>query len=72
MPVPRMTYLVDILAFEFGDQLVKTLIIGFYADGAEDFLDVRGGWGSVSTKTEEKVSCEMLHFGDVSDARQYD
>jgi hypothetical protein len=34
-------YLVNVFSFELRDELVETLVIGFNADGANEFLDVR-------------------------------
>lgn len=57
-----LSYLVDILALEFFEELVKTVLVGFNTDRVEDFLDVLGGRLGVASKAEEKVSCEVLHF----------
>jgi hypothetical protein len=56
-----VTYLVDILALELRDELLKTLIVSLDTDGLEDLLDVGGGRRGVATKAKEKVSREMLH-----------
>lgn len=55
-------YLVDVLALELGKELGEALLIGLDADGAEDLLDVRSGRRGVTTKGEEHVGCDVLHF----------
>lgn len=56
-------YLVDVLALELLEKGIETLIIGLDSDRLENGLDVLGRWGGVTTEGEEKVSCEVLHFG---------
>lgn len=62
MTIFSMSYLTDVLALELRHELAQTLIIGLNANGLEDLLYVGGGRRGVSTKAEEKVSCEVLHF----------
>ena len=57
------SYLVDVLALELGDEGLEAVLIGLDTDGLKDGLDVLGGGGGVATEAEEKVSCEVLHFG---------
>jgi hypothetical protein len=59
----RIAYFVDVLALELGDEGGETLIISFDTDRFENALDILGRRGGVSTEGEEKVSCEVLHFG---------
>lgn len=56
------SYLVDVLARELRDELLKTLILGLNADGAEDSLDILSRGGGVAAEGEQEVSCEVLHF----------
>jgi len=55
-------YLLNVLALELGDELLKTLGVGLNANRAQDFLDVLSGRRGVSGQAEEEVSCQMLHF----------
>jgi phage gp46-like protein len=57
-------YLVNEFSFELRDKLVKTLVIGLNADGANEFLDVRSRGRGVSTDTnlEEKVGSKITHL----------
>jgi hypothetical protein len=73
-----VTYLVDVLALELGDELVKALAISLNADGLKDLLlwcqlcsqrpceyadlDVAGRGRGVATEAEEKVCRKVLHF----------
>ena len=56
------THGVDVLAAEFFDELVESLIISIDADGAEDLLDVLGGGRGVAADLEEEVSSDVAHF----------
>lgn len=56
-------YLLQILALKLTDQLVQAVVVGFDANGVENLLDILCGWGGVATEAEEKVSCEVLHYG---------
>lgn len=56
------TNLVDVLALELRDELLKALLIGVNTNGLKDRLDVRGRGGGVAGKAEEEVGCEVLHF----------
>lgn len=56
-------YLVDVLALELGKELGEALLIGLDTDGRENLLDVRSGRRGVTTKGEEHVGCDVLHFG---------
>lgn len=56
------SYLVDVLARELRDELLKTLILGLNADGAEDSLDILSRGRGVAAEGEQEVSCEVLHF----------
>lgn len=58
----KKSYLVDVLARELRDELLKTLILGLNADGAEDSLDILSRGGGVAAESEQEVSCEVLHF----------
>lgn len=63
---PRsISYLVDVLALELGDELVETLAIGLNSNGREDRLDVGGRGLLVASELEEEVSCDVLHFDGV-------
>lgn len=55
-------YLVDVLALELGDELVKTLIVGLDANRLKDRLDVGSGRRGVAAEAEEKVCREVLHL----------
>lgn len=57
-----LTNLVDVLAFELGDELLEALLIGVNTDGREDGLDIVARGGVVASKDEEEESCEVLHF----------
>jgi hypothetical protein len=73
-----ITYLVDVLALELGDELVKALAVSLNADGLKDLLlwcqswshrirkyanlDVAGRGRGVATEAEEEVCREVLHF----------
>ena len=57
-----MSYRIDVLALEFGDQLLQTFFVSVDADGFEDGLDVFGGGGGVATEPKEEVCCEVLHL----------
>lgn len=56
------TNLLEVLALELSDDLVKTVTLSVDADGGEDGLDVGSGGGLVAGKGEEKVGSEVLHF----------
>jgi hypothetical protein len=56
-------YRADVLALKLAEKGLETLLISFYADCAENALDVVGGWRGVATEAEEEICCEMLHFG---------
>ena len=51
------TYLVDVLALELRKKLAETLLVSVDADGAQNTLDVCGGWGGVAGQAEEEVCC---------------
>ncbi len=63
MSLSCVIYLVDVLALELLQQSAETVLVGLDTNGAEDFLDIVGGWGGVATEGEEHVCCEVLHFG---------
>jgi hypothetical protein len=56
------TYVRDVLALEFSEELLQAVIVSIDANGAEKVLDVLCGWFGVAAEAEEKVSREMLHF----------
>ena len=55
-------YLLDVLARELRDELLKTVTLGVNTDGGEDGLDVLGRGLLVAGEVEEEVGCEVLHF----------
>jgi len=55
-------HLVDVLALELGDELLKAVAVSLNADGLEDRLDVGGRGGGVAAEGEEEVSRQVLHF----------
>lgn len=74
-----LSYLVDVLALELGDELVEALGVSLNANGLEDLLDIGGLGGIVAAKLEQENSCEVLHFEclvcfngfDMSDKRRF-
>lgn len=54
-------YLVDILARELSDELLKTVVVDLNTSGAENGLDVLRGGRGVTAEGEEEVGCEVLH-----------
>jgi hypothetical protein len=56
-------YLLNVLALELGDQSGETLIISFDSNGLENALDVLCRRRRVTAEGEEKICCEVLHFG---------
>lgn len=65
MPVFTLTvlsYLLDVLALELGDELIETIAVGLNANGFKDFLDIRCGWRGVAGEVEEEVCCQVLHL----------
>jgi len=54
--------LVDVLAFELGDELLEPVVLGLNTDGLEDSLHIRRGGGGVTAKGSEKVSSDVLHL----------
>lgn len=58
----RWSYLVEVLALELGNELVKALGVGLNANGLKDGLDISGRGGGVATEGEEEVSGQVLHF----------
>jgi hypothetical protein len=55
-------YLLDVLARELRDELLKTLTLSVNTDRGEDGLDVLGRGLLVAGEVEEEVGCEVLHF----------
>lgn len=53
---------VDIFALKLGEKRGETVIISFDSDRFENGFDILGARGGVSTKGEEKVCREVLHF----------
>ena len=53
--------LVDVLAVEFRDELLKAVLICINADRAEYGLDVFGAWGGVTAELKEEVGSDMAH-----------
>lgn len=56
------SYLVDVLALELRQELLKTLGVGLNSNGVEDLLDIVGRRLLGATEGEEEVSSEILHF----------
>lgn len=56
---PRLcrTYLVNVLALELRKKLAETLLVSVDSDGAQNALDVLGGWRGVAGEAEEEVCC---------------
>ena len=58
-----IAYFLKVLALQLLNEGRKALLIGVNSHGFEKGLDVIFGGRRVSTKGEEEISCEMLHFG---------
>lgn len=56
------SYLLDVLALELSNELVKALRVGLNTNGLKDSLDVGSRGAGVATKTEEEVGRKVLHF----------
>jgi len=56
-----LSYLVDVLAGELGNQSLNALRLGLDTDGGEESRDIGSSGGSVATDGEQKVSSEILH-----------
>ena len=58
----EISYFLDVLALELGEELLNALVVGINTDGGENIVDIAGRWRGVAGKAEEKESCEVLHF----------
>lgn len=71
-PAVKPSYLLDVFSLEVFEKLLESVVVGLNADRVQDTLDIFGGGALVATEAEEKVSCEMLHFGEDSTKRLVD
>jgi hypothetical protein len=55
------THLLDVLAFQFRDQLLDPGGVGFNTTGFQQRGDVGSGGRGVTTELEEKVGGDVLH-----------
>lgn len=60
------TDLVDVLALELRDELLKALIVGLDTDGTKDLLHIPSRGGGVPTNLEEQVCSNVTHLAVVS------